>query len=419
MRGTGALAAIALTLVISKHLSTIEARNWFIAINIITILGTCLRWGMDEIIVKRLAQSKSSQEDNTELLGVLYFLKIRLQYAILILVFFFVIAAYPLMSKVGLEIADLTLIVFTSIFVALLMATGRVLQGLGQLNKSAFFLTMGTPLVTSLSVLIFTKLEMVSRWQEVVTIYIVVTIAFFLIASNSLPISYKLLLNFVRSDRKTSSIKSVHDLTSHKSANLLGIVVLATQGLPWTGLSIVPIYFNPATANTFIVAQKLTLSISLIALMTNFAISTKLAKQFQIGNAKEIWSSFIKGLAFILIGCLAISIIAVLYTLEIVRYANIEGVNSRWVFLNLVVSQIFFGIGTYCALFLTMAGKESRLLATTVIINSVGSFLLILSCMSKSVITVAFVYNISYIVYAMILFGFIYSLLRNHEYENV
>ena len=190
--------------------------------------------------------------------------------------------------------------------------------------------------------------------------------------------------------------------------------MVATQGLPWMGASIVPIYFHAGAANAFIVSQKLSLSIGLIALVTNFAISRKVAEQFHNQKTRSILTTFLSGLAFISIGCGLVSAIAMFYAKEITMYANIEGQGSEAILLNLIISQIFFGIGTYCAVFLTMAGKESGLLKITIFVNLIGCLLLLWSCMTQSISVVAVIYNLSYFLYAAFLIAIVFALLRKN-----
>lgn len=364
LRGLGSGIAVLFTVMVSRHLPTDSAARFFLWFNISTIAAVCFRWGLDEVIIRRVAKLSAEQiRPTVQHLMALSHRRVVLWVVICLL--FSVLGVYPVSQGIltSTDLLNLVIALGGAAFVALSACTARILQGSGRTNLATFLLNIVVPGLSllGLSLLIIIKdagaRDLIILYACVAAVvYLVSIVRYYGNPLSLISVVYKL------EWRDADSI----------AANKLGIVVLAQQVLGWTALLIVPYAYGDEAYKGFVVVQKIATLISLTMLAVNFTFSRRFASLYAAGDFHELRRMVRYSLLAIIIASLGVTLFLMLLHQWILAYAQVDaGMNGT--LLILLASQFFFSIAALFSIVLSMAHDDDFLFVTQAAINGGGA----------------------------------------------
>jgi O-antigen/teichoic acid export membrane protein len=335
------------------------AGEFLLLFNITVITAVCFRWGLDELIVRRIATVRAGgREPATSHLLALAHRRVIAWY---VLCAGGGVAALPLLRSrdVSVTLAQLQISLIIGALVALTSCAGRVVQGAGRTNTAAFLLNVLYPaaLVVGLTTLALVH-ESVQVWALLVVYLVVAAVA------------YAVVVGVVMRGR-IPRVEPGRSGDDRRAATRLGGVVLAQQALGWVVLLVVPVIYGAETYVGFSVTYKVANLVNLVMLAVNFTFAARVASLFHAGDVGEL-----RRLTRLMLTVVAVSSLgagaAVLVCRDLVY--QLAGVNADMdaVLLILVVAQVFFALAAVCALVLNMCGVEKRLLQVQGAVGAVG-----------------------------------------------
>ncbi|MNJ18589.1 hypothetical protein D3C77_128930 [compost metagenome] len=371
LRGVGSGVAVLFTVMISRYLPTESAANFFLLLNISTIAAICFRWGLDEVIIRRVAKLLPNEvEPITRYLTLLSHRRVALWTIVCLLA---ALVAFPLFfsgASVPIEPLDLAIAFFAASFVALTACSARILQGNGHTNLATFLLNIVVPGLSLLALLVLIYIKEPNE-RDLIFLYACVAFFVYLVTigcryGNPMPLF-------------TGGVRLQWRNIDSSAANKLGLVVLAQQVVGWAALLIVPYAYGDYAYKGFVVVQKVATLISLTMLAVNFTFSRRFASLYAIGDLRGLRSIVRYSLLAIIVASLGITLFLVLTRHWLFAYAQIDAGMTR-LLLILLASQFFFSVSALFSVVLSMAHDDNYLFVIQAVINGTSALILMIAC---------------------------------------
>lgn len=355
-RGFGAGLAALLTMSVTRYLNISAAAEFLLIFNVTTVAAVCFRWGLDDLIVRRVATCDAPKAPSE----ISYLMKLAHRRVVIWAVLSaLAIAAFGLTRlthTTGVNVRELATAVIISALIALTACAGRVQQGLGRTNFAAFILNILIPGLLLLGLLVLVSLcDTVSSTQLQVA-YLAISLLAYLgtVWVSSLSRPYRKRSATERSAERRQA------KTDRKAALRLGGVVLSQVALTWVALLVVPVAYGDQLFTSFMVVYKVALLINLVQIALNFTFASRLATLFNTGEFREL-----QRLTRIMVVSVAASCAFTAGVIFLARgffytFADIASLDR--VLAVLVVSQTFYAISAVYALVLGMCYEEAFLL---------------------------------------------------------
>jgi len=395
LRGLGSGVAVVFALLVSRNLATAEAASFFVLFNTGVIAAVCFRWGMDEVVIRRIAAADVGDREAIAVSLIIHAHRRVFAWVCAALTLGLLLCIPRVASHAGLNFLDFGVMVAASGLIACAACSARVLQGEGKVDSAIFYLNICAPALCLVALLLlgFTSAGISAR--QLILCYLLAGIVTYVLA---VP------LRHVRGLFKAFSSKTKlgRDRADAVAANRLGAVVLAQQALGWSAVAIVPSFYGDTSYAAFVVSQKLATIISLLMLAINFTFSSKFALLHAQGRGEELWTLVRVSIGAILVASLSILVAAWLFMSQILDYARVPEVYGRVVMI-MMVGQVAFSIAAVFALVLSMSRMESFLLRAQLVIGIASIAVLMVVCSAARLEVAALVFPASYFVLAFVL----------------
>ena len=355
-RGFGAGLAVLLTMLVTRYLSITAAAEFLLIFNVTTVAAVCFRWGLDDLIVRRVATCAPPEAPSV----ISYLMRLAHRrvaiWAVLSALATVAFGFTRLTDITSINVPELATAVVISGLIALTACAGRVQQGRGRTNYAAFVLNILIPGLLLLGLLVLVGLgDAVSSRQLQVTYFGVSLLAYLgTVWASSLLRPYRRRSATERSAERDQAKKD------RKAARSLGGVVLSQAALSWVALLIVPVAYGDHLFTSFMVVFKVALLINLLQIALNFTFASRLAALFDAGEFREL-----QRLTRIMVVSVAVSsglAAAVIFVARGFVYAFADIDSQDGVLAVLVGSQTFYAISAVYALVLGMCHEEAFLL---------------------------------------------------------
>lgn len=399
LRGLGSGMAVLLTILVARHFDANDAARFYLVFNITTVASVCFRWGLDDVIVRRVAGAGSRGH------GVGF--AARLMRAAHHRVFMWTAVAIAAVGLVKLlrirgvgefDTTDLVVAVMASALIALTACAGRVIQALGRTNSAALILNILVPGLSVVGLLVILLAGLEIEASQLNLLYGLVSLAAYFAVVWGIPVTRPL----VPTTGPDSEGARTALGADRKAANRLGGVVVAQQALNWGALLVVPAAYGDRMFTSFMVTYKVALLISLVMLAVNFTFSSRIAALYSRSEFSEL-QRLVK-LMVLSVAAASVAAAAVVVAARgwIYSFSNVP-VRLDEVLVVLVVGQAFFALAAVYALVLSMCRDEGYLLVAQGSVASVGlAVFLVVSFTSPLAVSAAAVSG-TYAVLALIL----------------
>ncbi|MDP9975035.1 O-antigen/teichoic acid export membrane protein [Variovorax paradoxus] len=375
LRGAGSGVAVLFTVLVSRFADTADAARFFLLFNISVIAAVCYRWGLDEVIIRRVASASASEISalKIQLVGLSHRRVLVWMGGTMIIALIFSQTKISSLLP-GFAVTEIFSLIVASALVALSACAARVRQGEGHTNLATFLLNIAIPLSLLLGLLLLKA----GGW------HLNADSLFFLYASGALFVY--LITVFATYGNPISNVFyrtkgkcSVAINSDSRAANKLGGVVFAQQALLWVALVVVPLAYGAQLYKGFVVAQKIATLISLVMLAVNFTLSSR----FAILHAEGDWYRLRKIIKISLVAIAGASILAsvmvVAFREQIFEFARVEA-RMDGTLLVLLLSQIFFSSASLFSVVLSMCRDDDFLLLSQGMVSFFGVLLFV--CLS-------------------------------------
>ncbi|QYX47689.1 hypothetical protein K3F43_23980 [Pseudomonas tussilaginis] len=371
LRGLGSGVSVLFTVMISRYLPTESAAHFFLLFNISTIAAVCFRWGLDEVIIRRIAKLLPSEiEPVSRHLTVLSHRRVALWTIVCLLSAF--VVYLPVFSNVlpSVESLNLAIALCAATFVALTACAARVLQGDGRTNLATFLLNIVVPGLSLFGLFLLISFKKPDA-RDLIVLYASVAVGVYLVTvvgryGNPLALF-------------TAAFKLQWRSADSSAANKLGLVVLAQQVVGWAALLIVPYVYGDYAYKGFVVVQKVATLISLTMLAVNFTFSRRFASLYAGGDLQGLRNMVRYSFLAIIVASLGITLFIVLTRHWLFAYAQID-VEMTNLLLILLASQFFFSISALFSVVLSMAHDDNYLFVVQAAINGTSAVIFIIAC---------------------------------------
>ncbi|EIF44766.1 polysaccharide biosynthesis-like protein [gamma proteobacterium BDW918] len=361
-RGGGSAATVLVILLVSRYLDVGQSANFFLYFNASIIMAICFRWGLDEVIVRKVASSSSVRRDSYLLIFIAHKrVGVWLVAAFLSLVCYIIIGEK--ITNYYINYLEISLSIFSASLVALVACSARVMQGMGRVNLAAFWLNIFVPVSLLVCVYFLVNLNVPINSLLLMQIYTAIVLASYIFVV-ALPCrvfgGYKFPAEQVKDDVA--------------AANKLGVVVLSQQGLIWAAILIVPAIYGDVVYSGFVVVQKLASLIVLVMLAVNFTYSNHFAELYSAKNMEALRSVFKSAIMVVVLASFVMLILLYFFKVTVFEYARIN-TEMGAVLLVLCVAQVLFSISSVCSVVLSMCHDEKYLMYAQGSINLIGVLL--------------------------------------------
>lgn len=398
LRGLGSGVAVLLTLLVVRYLDAAAAASFLLVFNVTTVAAVCFRWGLDDVIVRRVAAELRSESPRR---SVSYLMKLSHRRVAIWTVIAGVCAAViwatkalPAAEASGEELFNAVAI---SALIALTSCAGRVHQGQRHTNLAAFILNVLVPGLLLLGLLTLVALKVPISSARLQLIYAGVALLAYVGTVWATPLTRP---HRARSSEERDS-ESARAKLDRRAANKLGGVVLSQQALNWAALLVVPIAYGDELFTSFMVTYKLSLLISLIMLAINFTFASRLAGLFAEGEFAEL-QRVTKLMVVSVAASSALAAAGVFFARDYV--SSFADVNSSDAMLGLLVgAQALFAISAVYALTLTMCHDEAFLFKAQGTVVGAGVALFCALSLTTSLDVACSAFPITYLVLSLIL----------------
>lgn len=394
-RGFSAFIVFAFTYVIAQTLDKNEAGIFFVAQTIIVILATFARLGLDNIILRYVAEYESArQHDRTaaivaKLAGVVFFAGT--------LVAFVIATSVVLLSEYipGLY-ADMLLPAAIAVpFFSLLYLMGEALKGLERQMAAVFFQNIIIPLV-SLFVFYFGFTSAVDA-KGYVYAY-----AFVIIGISVATLLY--VASYIQSAKPKFDTPVREYLVQAAPlfwASLFAII------MSWTDVIVLSLFREPAAVAEYSVAMRTSLVLGLVLVAYNSIVAPKFAKLASQGKWKEVNATYRRSTLEMISVMLPAAAIMYVFAYEILAMFGDGYAGSGLLLEILVIGQVVAVATGPGGMFLAMTGKQhvlKKIVVVGVLLNIILNILLVhiygtIGAAVATVISVIFV-NILYLISA-------------------
>ncbi|MNZ50218.1 hypothetical protein D3C78_680030 [compost metagenome] len=397
LRGLGSGVAVLFTVLVARYLENEAAAHFFLLFNITMIAAVCFRWGLDEVVIRRVASAAPAEVPilARQLVGLSH-------QRVLVWAVFAVTATLALLHPVvrsalyGLQTAETLIAMGASALIALVACAARVHQGVGQTNLAAFILNILTPLLSLLGLLVLIVSGVNVNAFDLIILYAGAAIAGYL---GVVSLRYGSPLSILIASRDTNTQDLLPDT---RAANKLGGVVLAQQALSWGALLIIPLTYGDAVYKGFVVTQKVATLISLVMLAVNFTFSSRFAALHATGQSVELRRMVKFSIIAILAASTLASVIVVLFRDLVFNFARIEA-NMSGVLIVLLISQVLLSLASLYSVVLSMCRDDNFLLATQGITNTSGLLLFLLLSQTSNLEVACIAFAASYFILLLVL----------------
>lgn len=385
LRGGGAGLSVLFTLAVSRYLPAEPAADFLFLFNLSVICAVCFRWGMDEVIIRRVASSNGGAPLIAASLVALSHRRVIFLFLISLPLFFLYFHFFSSMDSA--RIVQLFSALCIAVFLALTACMARVAQGRGHVNRAAFLLNIVTPGLLLLGLFYFVYAEGFLDADTLVYLYFGIALSVYMISFYRLYGCHLELLKLCKSIPWKNE--------DSYSANKLGVVVLAQQLLTWVALLLTPYFYGAADYREFVVTHKVATLVSLTMLVVNFTFSRQFAFKYANSEWKSLRQMIFYSLVLIFASALFFSLFVLVLRHEIYSYANINDGAVGLLFI-LLSSQLFFSVAALFSTVLSMAHEDNYLLTLQLTINGIGALLFTVACSTASLevasITLVFSY---------------------------
>ncbi len=367
LRGMGSGVSVLFTLLVSRYLETAAASRFFLLFNISTIAAVCFRWGLDEVVIRRVA---SAPPDAVP--GLSRYLVALAHHRVLIWASIGLVAtaflSHPLIQArvSGLSAGEAAAMVVASAMVALVACAARVHQGLGRTNLATFLLNIIVPLLALIGLVL-----LVGAGLDVSAFGLILLYAAIATAAYCGVVLVQYGVGVVLPQARRSLVYLSDRRADLRAANKLGGVVLAQQVLGWGSMLIVPFAYGAAAYNGFVVAQKIATLISLVMLAVNFTLSSRFAALYAAGERAELRRIARISAAAIVGSSLFVALGVIMFRGLIFDFARIEA-DATDVLVILLLGQVFFALSALFSVVLSMCRDEDFLLYAQATVNGFG-----------------------------------------------
>lgn len=366
LRGAGAGVAVLFAVLVSRYLETRDAARFFLLFNISVIAAVCYRWGLDEVIIRRVASASAYDVSKLRMHLIVLSHRRVLAWTGLSLVLSLGLL-HPKISLLlyGFTFTEAVGLTFASALIALSACAARAYQGEGRTNLATFLLNIVVPLFSLFGLLLLMAGGWRANAERLFLLYTV--IAFFVYLS--VIAAYRSSLTGLA--RRANNPDTADQKADSRAANKLGGVVLAQQILGWTALLVVPTVYGAELYKGFMVAQKISTLISLVMLAINFTFSSRFAA-LHAGRKFNELRRIVKASFFAILGASILASIAIMLIRgQIFAFARIEE-NMDATLVVLLFSQVLFSVASLFSVVLSMCRDENFLLISQGAINLIG-----------------------------------------------
>lgn len=398
LRGLGSGVSVVFTVMVSRFLAMSEAALFFVLFNASVIAAVCFRWGVDEVIIRRVAAADA--QDRGDVAGTLVIQAHRrvLTWCAVALLLGLVLLLPWVRQYLGeVGYADFAVMIVASGLIACAAAAARVLQGEGRTDAATFYLNICTPALALVGLLILVAVGGEISARGLLWCYLLAAVAMYAVV---VPVRYgRRVLGGLRVGRLRVGAEGA-DLAA---ANRLGAVVLAQQALGWSAVAIIPIFYGDSAYAGFVVSQKLAALISLLMLAINFTFSSRFAALHAQGKWRELWTLVRLSACAILVASLAILVGTWLFMGPILDYARVPR-HFGDIVVVMMIGQVAFSMAALFAVVLSMCHQERLLLRVQVAMVLLAIPLLIAVCSRESLMTASWIFVLAYSSLATVLF---------------
>lgn len=414
LRGLGSGVSVLFTVLVSRYLETPDAALFFVLFNASVIAAVCFRWGVDEVVIRRVAAAPVDKRN-----AIAAGLVVQAHRRVLIWVIAaFLLGLVLLLPSVrhhfgGVGYLDFALMVTASALIACASAAARVLQGEGRTDAATFYLNICTPSLALIGLLCLVLLDNAVSARQLLWCYLLAAVVMY---GAVVPMRFgrNVLLGLLRGGARV-----VADASDRAAANRLGAVVLAQQALGWSAVAIIPIYYGDSAYAGFVVSQKLATLISLLMLAINFTFSSRFAALHAQGKLQELWKLVRLSSWAILIASAAILTGAWLFMGPILDYARVSTYFGGIVII-MMIGQMAFSMAALYAVVLSMCHQEKFLLRIQSWMAVLSIVSLILACSLLSLDSAVWVLVAGYGALAVLLYAKVARTIgRNSEESGV
>lgn len=371
LRGVGSGVSVLFTVMVSRYLPTSEAASFFILFNASAIAAICFRWGVDEVIIRRVAAAHADDRNSIATILVLQAHRRVLLWASATILIGFVLYLPWGKRHIGdFAFIDFVLTVIASALIACAAAATRVLQAEGGINAATLYLNIWVPSLALFGLLALELFGEAAGARQLLFCYLMAAVTMYAVV---VPLRYgrDIINRFLIRRRGCHA-----DDADIVAANRLGVVVLAQQVLGWSAVLIIPIFYGNLAYAGFVVSQKIATLISLLMLAINFTFSSQFAELHSQGRLREIWS-LVRLSCVAILAASAVILVAAWHFIDLILdYAHIPQ-RFGHVVLILMIGQVAFSMAALFSLVLSMCRLEHFLLRVQLItaLVSVGAFL--------------------------------------------
>lgn len=367
LRGFGSGMSVLFTVLVARYLDTAAAARFFMLFNASVIAALCFRWGLDEVIVRRVAsaQAKDLEGLSRYLLGLSHRRVLSWTLAAFALTGAVAVAGFD-SPLAGIGFVEVACMLLASSLVALVAAAARISQGRGRTNAATFLLNIIVPL---LSLLGLGVLVSSGHALDAAALAIIYLIAAAISYALSVVQRYGSPFSLIHGER--TGIQSAEGQADRRASVKLGGVVVAQQALGWAAVIIVPLAYGEATYTGFVVVQKLATLISLAMLAVNFTFSSRFASLHASGNRNELLALVKVSVAGIIGASIVVALAVFGLREQIFAFSKI-GENMQGPLVIMLIGQLMFSLASLYAVVLSMCQQEGFLLKAQVMAGLLG-----------------------------------------------
>lgn len=398
LRGLGSGVSVLFTVLVSRNLETPDAALFFILFNASVIAAVCFRWGIDEVVIRRVAAAPAESRAAVAI-GLVIQAHHRVLIWVAVALSLGLVLLLPAAGRYfgGVGYLDFTVMVAASGLIACASAAARVLQGEGRTDAATFYLNICTPALALMGLLCLTLLGNAISARQLLWCYLLAAVVMYL-AVVPLRFGRKVLLGLLPGRSGADA-----DASDRAAANRLGAVVLAQQALGWSAVAIIPIFYGDSAYAGFVVSQKFATLISLLMLAINFTFSSRFAALHAHGNLQELWKLVRLSSWAILIASAAILAGAWLFMGSILDYARVS-TDFGGIVIIMMIGQMAFSMAALYAVVLSMCHQEKFLLRMQIGVTSLFVPLLVAVCATGTLVAASWVFVVAYSALACVLF---------------
>ncbi|HIE4562010.1 TPA: lipopolysaccharide biosynthesis protein [Stenotrophomonas maltophilia] len=394
-RGLGSGIAVLFTVLVSRMLPTSEAALFFVLFNTSVIASVCFRWGMDEVVIRRIAAADAIDRKRIAVSLVVHTHRRVLRWVAIALLLGLLLCVPSIEGHVRLNYFDFCLMVLASGLIACAASAARVMQANGRVDAAIFYLNIFAPALSVVALLLLSVMVSQFSARDLMVCYLLAA-AFMYV--------FVVISQYGAAVLRAFSVEGNAAMNGADiaAANRLGAVVLAQQALGWSAVGIVPAFFGDESYAAFVVSQKLATLISLLMLAINFTFSSKFASLHAQGQLRELWKLVCISVTAILAASIVILMGVWLFMPQILSYARVpEGYAE--IVLVMMIGQVAFSVAAIFALVLSMCRMEVFLLRVQMVVAVVSIAVLAVCCASLPLYFAVMVFPLSYGLLASIL----------------